>query len=756
MNPERPKTEALRVMYDKLRKRLTRLSMVQQELVHARDSLDRELSRFRAIEAYAEKAVAARDRQEFAAVTAESVVEAFEVECSALLEYDRSQSSLKVLAASGPESLKDAYPVGADWIEARSLSRWGKVEAFIEEPGPGNPWGALGLCRVIFCPYYDEAGQLRGVLLGGRSKGDETYCNPIEQDLVPSFVLFTNQMSMLLRNLESHERLERTVRERTAQLAAANAELTRTNEYLKRQVAERVRAEEALRDSEQQLTTLLSNLPGYAYRCRNDKNRTVEFISEGVSSVTGYRVEDYLVHRRIAYGEEVHPDDRERVWNEVQAALEKRERFELVYRILTKSNEEKWVWDRGQGMYLPGGRLLYVEGFVTDITERKQAEAALRESEGRYRTLVETSPDAVAVLDLDGNFIMVNRQTVALYGFRSSEEMLGQNAFTLLPPEDRPRADADLRRVVETGTLANVEYVLMRKDGSHFPADLRASLLLDAAGKPKGMVAVARDITARKRAEQEVRRLNEELEQRVIERTARLEAANRELEAFSYSVSHDLRAPLRAIDGFSEALRQDCADKLDARGKEYLQRVRAAAQRMGQLIDDLLNLSRLARAEITRQDVDLSALAEAIAEELRRTSPDRDVELVIAPGLVAKGDKALLRVVLQNLLGNAWKFTSKHERARVEFGVAQVSGERTYFVRDDGAGFDTAYADKLCAPFQRLHAAADFPGTGIGLAIVQRIVQRHGGRVWAEGAVGKGATFYFTVGQEVLRHEYAI
>lgn len=334
--------------------------------------------------------------------------------------------------------------------------------------------------------------------------------------------------------------------------------------------------------------------------------------------------------------------------------------------------------------------------------------------------------------------------------------MLGQNAFTLLPPEDRPRADADLRRVVETGTLANVEYVLMRKDGSHFPADLRASLLLDAAGKPKGMVAVARDITARKRAEQEVRRLNEELEQRVIERTARLEAANRELEAFSYSVSHDLRAPLRAIDGFSEALRQDCADKLDARGKEYLQRVRAAAQRMGQLIDDLLNLSRLARAEITRQDVDLSALAEAIAEELRRTSPDRDVELVIAPGLVAKGDKALLRVVLQNLLGNAWKFTSKHERARVEFGVAQVSGERTYFVRDDGAGFDTAYADKLCAPFQRLHAAADFPGTGIGLAIVQRIVQRHGGRVWAEGAVGKGATFYFTVGQEVLRHEYAI
>ncbi|OYE04158.1 hypothetical protein CDG79_14825 [Nostoc sp. 'Peltigera membranacea cyanobiont' 232] len=253
------------------------------------------------------------------------------------------------------------------------------------------------------------------------------------------------------------------------------------------------------------------------------------------------------------------------------------------------------------------------------------------------------------------------------------------------------------------------------------------------------------EINERKKAESEILRLNVQLEQRVAERTAQLEATNKEMEAFSYSVSHDLRAPLRSIDGFSQALLEDYADKLDALGQNYLQRVRAATQRMAQLIDDLLNLSRLTRSEMRCEKVDLSALVEAIATELHKTQPERQVEFAIAPGLVTNGDAHLLRVVLENLLGNAWKFTGKHQKARIEFGLLQQDDTNVYFVRDDGTGFDMAYIEKLFGAFQRLHAMTEFEGTGIGLATVQRIIHRHGGRVWAESAVEQGATFYFTL-----------
>jgi signal transduction histidine kinase len=236
-----------------------------------------------------------------------------------------------------------------------------------------------------------------------------------------------------------------------------------------------------------------------------------------------------------------------------------------------------------------------------------------------------------------------------------------------------------------------------------------------------------------------------ELEERVAERTAELSTVNKELEAFAYSVSHDLRAPLRSIDGFSQALLRDGAGELTATGQDYLRRVRAASQRMGQLIDDLLNLSRLMQTEMRHGAVDLSALAQAIATELQQHEPERQVEFEIAEGVVAHGDARLLRVVLENLLGNAWKFTSKHPSARIEFGVTQVEDTPAYFVRDDGTGFDMACADKLFGAFQRLHDRSEFEGSGIGLATVQRIIHRHGGRTWAEGEVEQGATFYFTL-----------
>ncbi len=249
----------------------------------------------------------------------------------------------------------------------------------------------------------------------------------------------------------------------------------------------------------------------------------------------------------------------------------------------------------------------------------------------------------------------------------------------------------------------------------------------------------------RKRAEAKSRSLNAELERRVLERTAELEAANRELEAFTYSVSHDLRQPLRSINGFSQALLEDCADSLEAEGKDSLKRIVAATMRMGQLIDDLLNLSRMTRMEMTHEKVNLSKNARNIAGKLKETEPKRQAEFIIADGLVAHGDERLMRVALENLLGNAWKFTAKQPHAIIEFGEITRDCRTVYFVRDNGAGFDMAYADKLFNPFQRLHSVNQFPGTGIGLATVKRIVNRHGGNVWAEGAVGTGATVYFTL-----------
>jgi light-regulated signal transduction histidine kinase (bacteriophytochrome) len=260
----------------------------------------------------------------------------------------------------------------------------------------------------------------------------------------------------------------------------------------------------------------------------------------------------------------------------------------------------------------------------------------------------------------------------------------------------------------------------------------------------RGSLGVVIDLTERKRAEAEVLRLNEDLERRVKERTGQLEAINKELEAFSYSVSHDLRAPLRSIRGFSEVLLERYCKQLDPTGQEFLRRACQSSQQMETLIEDLLKLSRVSRSELQRQEVNLSQIGESLATELKKSDPQRAVEFVIEPGLHARGDERLLRVAMDNLLRNAWKFTSKQPRAKIEVGSSK-GPPQAFFVRDNGAGFDMTYSNRLFGVFQRLHTVSEFPGTGVGLATVQRIINRHGGRVWATGEVNRGATFYFTL-----------
>ena len=374
-----------------------------------------------------------------------------------------------------------------------------------------------------------------------------------------------------------------------------------------------------------------------------------------------------------------------------------------------------------------------------DLEERiKERTAQLQESEEKFSKAFLNSPAAVSIASLpDGRYINVNEALAKLTGY-SQEELIGRTSAEL-GLVDLTFREKIMEATRKYGYVRNVEIQIHTK--SHQIAEVLTSIEQIEVGGNPCMLSVNFDITENKRAEAKVQQLNHDLERRQVE----LEAANKELEAFSYSVSHDLRAPLRSIDGFSHAVLEDYGHYLPPEGRHYLERVRGAAQRMAELIDDLLNLSRISRASLQIKSLNLSSMVADIARGLQEGQPERKVRFSIAPDLMAAADSNLVRIALENLLGNAWKFTSKQEHTAIEFGIQTKAPSPIYFIRDNGAGFDMSYASNLFGVFQRLHSSNDFPGTGVGLATVKRIINIHGGKIWAESAEGKGATFFFTL-----------
>ncbi len=500
-----------------------------------------------------------------------------------------------------------------------------------------------------------------------------------------------------------------------------------------RDISERKAAADSLRRSEARFRQMFENNASILLLIDPDSGDLVD-ANAAAARFYGYSVEA-LRAKRIDQINALTPKE---VAAERKRAM-KLERNHFIFPHRIASGEIRTVEVRSTPIEVDGSILLF--SIIHDVTESKRAEQALAESENRFSAVFSASPIGIVVRRVaDGKILEANDAALQLYDFRR-DEAIGRTIDDLgiyACPEQRAEV---AKKLYEHGSIDCFEVDFRRSGGALGVMEMSARII-ELRGE-QCLVAMLVDVTERKRHEEALRRLNEELELRIQERTHDLQIANRELESFSYSVSHDLRAPLRAIEGFSSLLEKEYGEKLDEQGRNYFRRVRGGATRMASLIDDLLNLSRISRQTMHRVSVDLSALAREVAEELRIAEPEREVECIIAPDIRAEGDLGLLRIALQNLIGNAWKYSSKRADARIEFGVCERDGTPAYFVRDNGAGFDAAYADKLFGAFQRLHAPGEFSGTGIGLATVKRIVDRHGGTVTAEGKVGEGATFYF-------------
>ena len=502
-----------------------------------------------------------------------------------------------------------------------------------------------------------------------------------------------------------------------------------------RDITARKQVETALRQSEEQYRNLYEDaIEGIAQTTPDGK-----YINANQSYVRMFAydsVEDlYSSVTNVASQIYANPDDRLRLLK-LLAATSRVENFEG--QALRKNGEKFWISMNVNAIRNQNGELTHIDTRIMDITERKLAEISLQEKTKELDRFFNIALDLLCIADTDGYFRRLNQAWETTLGY-SISDLENKLFLDYVHPDDIQCTLDSVAQLSEQKPVVNFVNRYRCKDGAYRWIEWHT------APFGKQIYAAARDITERKQAEEEILNAQAELETRVHERTAQLEAANHELEGFSHSISHDLRTPLRALDGFSGILLADYHDKLDDQGQDYLKRIRKASRHMWQLTEDLLTLAHVTRTEFIPREVDLSALAAEISYDLQLADPHRKVEFVITPQMKASGDPDLLKIVYENLLHNAYKFTSRRERAKIQAGMEQHAAGRVYFVRDNGAGFDMAYAGKLFAPFQRLHTPDEFAGTGIGLVTAQRIISRHGGRIWTEAAVDQGATFYFTL-----------
>ncbi|HEX9047591.1 MAG TPA: PAS domain S-box protein [Verrucomicrobiae bacterium] len=506
-------------------------------------------------------------------------------------------------------------------------------------------------------------------------------------------------------------------------------------------VTEFKRAQEEITREQERFKLIFESVPvGIAYAFYSPDGKLTRVINDAHLRICGLtRDQDQIpgIYKRLR-----HPDEAEQQEEYLrQAAAGRIAEFSMEKRYMRLDGKTVWVVFSFQRRNHADGSYEEVTT-VVDITERKSAE----EARERLAAIVASTEDAIIAKTLQGIITNWNPAATKIFGY-TADEIIGQPIFRLLPPEYHNEESEILAKIGRGQSVEHFETLRLRKDGTRVPISVTISPFRDNTGRIIGASTIARDITESKRAQAEILRLNAELEQRVAKRTAELETANRELEAFSYSVSHDLRAPLRAVSGFASIVLEDYGSLLPAEGQRYLQRVRNGGQQMGVLIDDLLAFSRLSRQQLARQPVDMVKLVQQVVEEVVARETDRKIQFRVGDLAPGKGDPGLLRQVWVNLISNAVKYTRGRDPAIIEIGSDQKDGECVYQVRDNGVGFDMQYAGKLFGVFQRLHRADEFEGTGVGLAIVQRIVHRHGGRVWANARVNHGATFYFTLNQ---------
>lgn len=511
-------------------------------------------------------------------------------------------------------------------------------------------------------------------------------------------------------------------------------------------ITEEKKKDEKIREKDQEFRKLSANVPDLLYQFTRKPDGTyfVPIASEGIRNIFGCSPED-VIDDFTPIGRVIHPEDAERVIRDIEYSAEHLSYFTCEFRVQIPGKDIQWIYSKSTPERLPDGSITWY-GFNTDITQKKLAEEALRESEEKFRLLMQSMPLPVTYVNVAGEIVFRNDRFIQVIGYAHDEVPTVNEWWQKAYPDEKYREwvvsnwESAMEHAKKTDTdILPKEYRITCKDGK-VRIFVVSGIMID-----DNLLITFIDITDRKMAEYEIRKLNETLEERVEERTSQLQEANKELEAFSYSVSHDLRAPLRHINGFVDLLTENYTSLLPEKGQHYLEVIANSSRHMGTLIDDLLQFSRTGRKEMQQTDLDMNAVLKEVLNLTKQDTRDRNIEWHISELPILNGDQALLRMAWYNLLNNAIKFTRTKDPAIIQIGYYEEKSEYVFFVRDNGAGFDMRYAHKLFGVFQRLHTTKEFEGTGIGLANVRRIILKHGGRTWAESQLNQGATFYFTL-----------